>query len=66
MKRPSLKQRLADRKARNLGLGQLDRSNRCAVCKQALPVKAYERFGDPKKYCSLSCVESALERPGVQ
>lgn len=60
------KKRLAERRARNLELGRLDQANRCGICLQALPVKAYERFGDPKKYCSLDCLESALERPGVQ
>lgn len=58
----SLNQKLKTRRARNIELSRMDSANRCPICRKAFSEKTYERLGDPQRYCSTDCVETAIER----
>ena len=61
----SARKRVADRRARNLELGRLDVSRRCAACKRALPATgAWQKFDGGPKYCSRDCYDDAKESRG--
>jgi len=55
-RRPTLKQRLAQRRDYLRRLGQQDRANRCTTCRAPLTGQVFTLFGDPGKYCSALCV----------
>lgn len=51
---------LAARRIRNQELAKKEALNRCGICKVALPVKVFLRWGDPKMYCSKDCLDEAI------
>lgn len=56
--RTSWRKVLERRRAVNRQLAIQDAKNRCVICKRAI-VKRFERFGDPRGFCSEACRDEA-------
>lgn len=53
------------RRERLRELAQMDAAQRCCVCKRPL-VHTIEWLDDPRKFCSMDCVETARQRAELE
>jgi predicted nuclease with RNAse H fold len=54
--------RVSERRQRLRRLSEADAARRCTVCRRAIVGQAIMIFGEPERYCSQDCLETAMER----